>query len=81
MQKQLPILQMPKLTQDSQKPIEPPILAQAIVDISAAMNKLTRSGLNKKAIIVLLQDQTGLGKGSIECVLNGLDGLAKAYTK
>ncbi len=61
--------------------IERPILAQAIVDLSAAAEKLLASGLNRKAIIVLLHDATKQGKREIEYVLNALESLAHDYTQ
>lgn len=60
---------------------DPAMLAEAIVKISAGFEALKRSGLNQKAIIVLLADLTHVGKRDIECVLAGLRDLAKTYTR
>lgn len=55
-------------------------LADAVRVISAGMKRLTKSGLNRTAIVVLLKDSTGVGKKEIEKVLTGLDSLATKYT-
>lgn len=55
-------------------------LADAIRKISSGMEKLTRSGLTRKAVVVLLKDATGVGKKEIEKVLTGLGTLAQKYT-
>lgn len=56
------------------------VLAQTIVDISTSMKRLLASGLNRKAIIILIHDQSRIGKREIELVLNNLDALAEDYT-
>ena len=56
-------------------------LAANIKAISASMQKLLKSGLNRKAIEILLVHETRLGRGTIQSVLNSLDDLAKKYTK
>lgn len=55
-------------------------LAEAIVKVGEGMERLKKSGLNQKAIVVLLNDCTGVGKRDIERVLMGLRDLAKVYT-
>lgn len=72
---------MANVKQDPEKPVEPEILAEAIVRISASMKKLTASGLNRRAIVTLIADGTNYGKGTIEKVLDSLDTLAKKYTR
>lgn len=67
--------------QNPEKPIEQPILAEAIVAISAAAKKLSASGLNRKAIVILLSASSGIGKGDCSIVLDHLEYLAKQYTK
>ncbi len=66
--------------QDPEKPVEREVLAVAIVSISDAMNRLLRSGLNRRAIVALLYDFTKVPKRSIEDVLDGLDELKNKYT-
>lgn len=69
-----------KIEQDEEKPIETKVLAQAIVDISKAFRALSASGLNRKAIITLIAADSGLGKGTVDAVLQSLESLAKTYT-
>lgn len=54
-------------------------LAQAIVAISQAVERLTKIGLNRKAILVLLSASSGVGKRDCEYVLNHLLLLRKNY--
>lgn len=56
-------------------------LAEAIRGVSAGLDKLFATGLNRRAIIVLLDDSTGVGKRNIEKVLDGLSTLAKDFTQ
>lgn len=56
-------------------------LAEAVVRVSAGFVRLQASGLNRKAIVVLLNDCTGVGKRDIERVLQGLGYLSTAYCK
>jgi len=67
--------------QDPDKPVEQEVLAEAIVRISTGLKKLTASGINRKGIVALLSDDTKLGKGVIETVIDSLDSLAKTYTR
>jgi hypothetical protein len=76
---------MPKRTvtvkQDDEKPVEVEVLAQAIVDIGNAAKRLASSRLNRRAVVVLLNDMTGIAKGTIEVVLNSLEQLEMRYLK
>jgi hypothetical protein len=63
------------------EPVTEGMLATAIVEIAEAVKKLERSGLNRKAVVALIQDDTKLGKGLIETVIISLSNLAKTYTK
>lgn len=63
------------------EPVTKDMLATAIIEASEAMKKLAKSGLNRKGIVALLNDDTKLGKGICETVLLSLEGLAKTYTK
>ena len=63
------------------EPVTKEVLATAITQISDAVRRLDKSGLNQKAIIALINDDTKLGKGLIETVLLSLRDLAKTYTK
>lgn len=55
-------------------------LAANIANVSDGMTALLRSGLNKKAIIILLQHNTSLSQGVIRQVLDALPVLKKEYT-
>jgi len=65
----------------TEKAITKEVLATAITEISAAVKSLEKSGLNRKGVIALINDDTKLGKGIIETVLLSLGNLAKTYTK
>lgn len=57
------------------------ILAEAVTRISAAFEELQKSGLNRRAIVVLIQAETKLGKGTIETVLDALPRLRGWYCR
>ena len=56
-------------------------IADAVVEVSAAIKNLKNGKLNSKAILVLLAHSTGLPQRDIKKVLDGLDTLAKTYVK
>ncbi|NEU94791.1 hypothetical protein [Bradyrhizobium uaiense] len=60
---------------------EPDSLAEAIAKIAGGFDRLQKSGLNRKAIVILLNDWTGVGKRDIERVLSGLADLPKVYCR
>ena len=65
---------------DNQVPRQ--VLAQAILDISESMKELIQSGMNERAIIVLVRDSiTGrtLGKREIKAVFDALKNLRRHY--
>lgn len=61
--------------------VGPKVLAEAIVRLDEAANKLMKSGLTRRAIYVLLKDLAGVSIGHIEMVLQGLTELKMTYTK
>jgi hypothetical protein len=64
------------------KPETKEILAQAIVRIGEAAAKLSQDGgLNRKAIVVLLKDATGLPARDINTVLDALPRLRGWYCR
>lgn len=65
----------------SDPPESKEILAEAIVNIGAAARKLEASGLNKKAIVILLQAQTKLPQRDITLVLDSLPQLERWYCR
>lgn len=56
-------------------------LPEMIRDVSECVSKLTGKGFNRRAVVVLLRDATGLGKREIESVLDGLTELERRYCK
>lgn len=57
------------------------ILAESIVKLGEAHDKLARSGLNRKAIILLLHDATKVPKRQIELILEAIPRLRGWYCK
>jgi hypothetical protein len=47
-------------------------LTQAIMQISGSLEALLKSGLNRRAIIVLLHDETGVNKREITKIIDSL---------
>ncbi len=54
-------------------------LAEAIKKIDKGIRLMADAGLNRRAIITLLNDLTGVNKRDINDVLNGLEGLGEAF--
>lgn len=65
----------------SDPPESTEILADSIVRISIALDLLVESGLNHKAIVILIQAATKLSKRDIEAVLDAQKRLAGWYCK
>ena len=66
----------------SDPPESDEILAEAIVKIGNAVQSLSRrGGINKKAIVTLIHDQTKLPKKIITAVLDSLPQLERLYCK
>ena len=65
----------------SDPPESTEILAEAIVRIGEAAARLNASGLNRKAIVLMLHDATKVGKKDIETVLDALPRLRGWYCK
>ncbi len=67
------------------KKSEPPesteLLADSIVRISRALDKLYASGVNRKAIVILIQAATKLSRRDIEAVLDAQKRLAGWYCR
>ncbi len=70
-----------KVKQDPEAPVAREVLAEVIVKISDGVTKLLKSGLNRRAIVTLLRDSTGCNRSEIEAVLEGLETLARDYTR
>jgi len=69
-----------KVVQDETAPVEREVLARAIVNISNSFTRLLKSGMNKRAVTILIAYDTKLGIGQIENVLGSLERLAQNYT-
>jgi siroheme synthase len=65
--------------QNEQNPEGKEVLAAAIIKISEAADKLRKSGLNEKAIMILLHHETRVSQRDIKAVLSGLALLRKQY--
>ncbi len=65
----------------SDPPESKEILAEAIVRLGDSVRKLDESGLNHKAIVLLLQDATKLPKRDIELVLSSIPRLKAWYCR
>ncbi len=74
---------MPKekqLTAPENEPADLGDLAANIRKLGEGMEKLLASGLNRKAVVVLLKDHTSVPQRTINVILDGLQELAKKYT-
>ena len=70
-----------QLSEAEREAQEKQTLAENIASISKAMESLLDSGLNEKAIVVLLKHRTGLTQASIRAVLDGLEDLEEDYCR
>ena len=70
-----------KVTLDPVNPETPEIIAASIIEIAASMKKLNDSRLTRKAILVLVCADTGIGKGIVNTVLESLAGLEHTYVR
>ena len=74
---------MAKITikKNEEKPEPTEVLAEAVIRIGENMEKLQKSGLNKRAIVALVYDYTKVSKRDIEAVLNSLAQLKGWYCR
>lgn len=70
-----------KVKKNEEKAESTEILAEAIVSIGKAMENLDRSGLNRKAIVVLIKAETKISERDINKILNALNQLKVWYCK
>jgi len=68
-----------KQVPEAEVPVE--ILASSIVQVAAGMKRINESRLTRKALVVLLVHDTGLGHGAVSTVLDSLDSLEATYLK
>lgn len=67
------------VVQSEMDPVKPELLATSIRDIARGFARVESSGLNRRALTVLLKDSTGVSMNDIDRVLNALRGLEKNY--
>lgn len=65
----------------TEEPLPVQIIEQAIVDIAEGMKKLNSTRLTRKALIVLIQSQSGISRQTINIVLNNLTDLENDWLK
>lgn len=63
------------------KPIEREILAEAIKRIGDGIADLNRNGVNRRAIVILLQAQTGVNRGVIEMIFDALPEMQRKFCR
>ena len=68
-----------KQADDHEIPFE--VMAGAIEHISKSMRAIEKSRATRKLIVALIADNSKLGKGTIEIVLNNLEQLEERYLK
>jgi hypothetical protein len=73
------VKKVPVIQQDPERPVEVPILAQAILDISNGAKKALSSGLSRKAIIVLIHHHSKIPMRDVEIVLNNITSLQETW--
>lgn len=65
----------------NEPPINREILAESINTLAKEIQRLDKSGLNRKAIVILLQASTGLRRDDINLVLSAIAQLQRDYCK
>lgn len=66
---------------ENEEPVAVEILAQSILKIAQAVEKMNKSKLTCRAICVLLKDASGESMSSVRNILNSLNNLQKLYLK
>lgn len=56
-----------------------PLLAADIEAATVALKKILASGLNRKAIVLLVSQSSGVGRGEVGRVIAALEDLHKTY--
>lgn len=70
-----------EVVQSADKPVSTKILAESIVKISQSMKQLLNSGLNQRAIEVLVKNDCGVTLVEIGRVINSIKNLEQTYCK
>jgi broad specificity phosphatase PhoE len=63
------------------EPTDEETLAEAVRRVSAGVARLAKGGLNRRAVVALLHDASGVSKRTVALVLDELENLAKNYTR
>ncbi len=66
---------------DEQNPEPLELIAKAIIDVSDAFDKINKSQLQRRTVVLLLHDLTKIPKGQIEKILDNAPKLKGWYTK
>lgn len=67
------------VVQDEDSPVSKEVLAKSIADISSAFRHLRISGLNRKAIVILVAHSTKLGQNTVDAVIDAVEQLKRDY--
>lgn len=67
--------------QNEQAPEPAEVIASAIVEIANGMKKLNSTRLKRRAIVTLIHENSKIGRGDIEIVLNNLEALEQTWLK
>lgn len=71
-----------RVVQDKDKPEVPAeVLAQSIETIAIGFRKLSATRLNRRGLMLLIKDASGVGMSEIELVLSAVENLDKRYLK
>lgn len=74
-----------KVTQDENNVVELEILAKAIKDVADGMEKLLKTPLKRKTLILLIHDaipsKSGVRKSDIDWILDSIKDLKKNHLK
>lgn len=73
---------MPK-QQPPDAPLLPPVeeVAQAIVDIAAAMKRMSATRLRRDAVVILISEHSKVGRPAVRKVLDSLGNMDKVWLK
>lgn len=72
---------MTNIQVENPREISAKVMADSIQAIAEAMKRINQTRLTRRALVVLIHDQSGVGKKDIELVLNNLDQLGKTWLK
>jgi hypothetical protein len=69
------------ILQDKELPEKIEVIASAVIEVSEAMRKIRSGRLGDRAIILLIQDVSGVTREDIKKVLDACEILGDRYTK